>query len=80
MPAISAVFLGAIFLRDGIPNVFGTIVASILLAIITNRLTMVGAKFFIRDIVQGAILIVAVVLLAILKRRVLNAVVSSNND
>jgi len=67
MPAISAVFLGAIFLRDGIPNVFGTIVASILLAVITNGLVMMGAKWYVSNIVQGAILII-VGLLAILKK------------
>jgi len=68
MPAISAVFLGAIFLRDGIPNVFGTVVASLLLAIISNGLIMMGAKWYVSDIVQGAILIIVVGLLAVLKR------------
>jgi ribose/xylose/arabinose/galactoside ABC-type transport system permease subunit len=69
MPVISAVFLGAIFLRDGIANIYGTIIASILLALVANGLTMLGAQFFFRDITQGVILVIAISLLAILKRK-----------
>lgn len=72
MPVISAVFLGAIFLRDGISNIYGTIIGSILLALVSNGLTMVGAQFFFRDITQGAILVVAISILAILKRKELS--------
>lgn len=66
-PAIIATFLGAIFLREGLPNALGTVVAAMLLAIIANGLVMVGLPLFVKEIVQGAILATSVAIVSILK-------------
>jgi len=64
LPAISAAMLGATFLKPGIHNMPGSVMGAILLAIIANGLTMVGASFFMKDVIQGVILLVAVGIIA----------------
>jgi ribose/xylose/arabinose/galactoside ABC-type transport system permease subunit len=66
-PAIIATFLGAVFLREGIPNIFGTIVATILFSEIANGLIMLGTPLWVKEFVQGAILLVAVTMVSMLK-------------
>ena len=66
-PAVIATFLGAIFLKEGLPNTLGTVVAAMLLAIITNGLVMVGLPLYIKEMVQGIILAVSVAIVCMLK-------------
>jgi len=66
-PAIISAFLGAVFLKEGIPNPSGAVVAAILLAIIANGLVMLGLPLYVKEIVQGAILVVAVAMVSLLK-------------
>jgi len=54
-PAIIAAFLGTTFLREGVPNAPGIVVAAILLAIIANGLTMLGLSLFVKGMLQGGI-------------------------
>ena len=65
---ISCIMLGGTFLRPGTINVPGTIVAAILLSVIANGLTMVGASAFMKDLIQGAILLLAVGTIVIIKK------------
>jgi ribose/xylose/arabinose/galactoside ABC-type transport system permease subunit len=67
LPAISAAMLGATFLRPGIPNIPGTVIGALLLAVISNGLTMIGASFFMKDIIQGIILLISVGIIATIK-------------
>jgi rhamnose transport system permease protein len=60
MPGIISVFLGATFLSIGHPNIRGTIVSVFLLTILVNGFAMVGLPFFLRTIIQGLILLVAI--------------------
>lgn len=69
LPAMSTCMLGATFLRPGVFNILGTILGSILLAVISNGLTMVGASFFLKDIIQGAVLIFAVGFVAVIRHK-----------
>jgi len=66
-PAVIATFLGAIFLKEGLPNTLGTVVAAMLLAIIANGLVMVGLPLYIKEMVQGIILAVSVAIVCMLK-------------
>jgi len=66
-PAIIATFLGAIFLREGICNVIGTIFAAILFAEIANGLSILGFQLWVKELAQGVILLVSVTLVTILK-------------
>ena len=60
--------LGAI-MRKGVFNVPGTIVGAILMAIITNGLTMLGADSATKDMVQGGVLLLAVTVVAVIRIR-----------
>lgn len=60
LPAMSTCMLGATFLKPGVFNILGTAVGALLLAVISNGLTMIGASFFMKDIIQGLVLLFAV--------------------
>jgi predicted ABC-type sugar transport system permease subunit len=61
-------FLGAVFLRDGMPNIWGTIVGALLLAVLENGFIMVNMPFFMKEIVLGSVLIISVTIVAVLKK------------
>lgn len=67
--SITVLMLGATFIKMGVFNVPGTIVGAILMAIVNNGLTMVGADSYIKSLVQGVILFGAVTVVVILKKR-----------
>lgn len=60
MSVFAAVMMGATFLRPGRYNIQGTVVASLLLAIISNGTVSIGAADFVDDLIQGCIILVAV--------------------
>lgn len=67
LPAIIATFLGAVFLRDGLPNARGTIVAALLLAVLENGFVMTDVPYYMKEVVQGAVLIGSVAMVSLLK-------------
>ena len=69
LSALSTLFLGATFWKQGVFNVLGTIVAAILLSEITNGMTMIGAPTFLKNTIQGVILLVAVAVIALINRK-----------
>jgi len=68
MPAIIGCFLGAVFLKGGIPNVAGTVVSCLLLAVLANGFVMIGLAFYMKEIIQGIILLVSVGTVALLRK------------
>ncbi|MCL2166769.1 MAG: ABC transporter permease [Clostridiales bacterium] len=58
--AISALMLGATFLRPGVFNIPGAVLGGILLAIISNGLIMINASYWLKDVVQASILLLSV--------------------
>ena len=60
MPAIVAVMLGATFLTPGKYNIIGTVIGAILFTCIQNGIIGMGAPFYIRDAVQGLVLMLAI--------------------
>lgn len=67
--ALTVLMLGATFLKMGVFNIPGTIVGSILFTIINFGLVMVGAPSFVKDFVQGGILLFAVSAVTIIKKK-----------
>ena len=68
IPSISAMFIGAVFLKDGIPNVWGSVIGAILLSVLSNGFVMINLPFYAKDIVMGAVLIGAVSMVAATKK------------
>jgi ribose transport system permease protein len=60
MSAIPVVFLGTTFLKPGVVNVGGTVVATILIAVIENGLIMLNVPFYFKYMIQGGIIILAI--------------------
>jgi ribose/xylose/arabinose/galactoside ABC-type transport system permease subunit len=68
LPAISAVFMGGVFLRGGLPNIWGTVIASVLMAMLANGFIMLGFPQYVKEIVQGSVLVLAVAVTTITRK------------
>ncbi|MCK9250409.1 MAG: ABC transporter permease [Solirubrobacteraceae bacterium] len=62
LPAFAAAFLGSAMLRPGQFNIPGTVIGVLFLGVIQTGLTMLNLQTFVINLVQGAILIAAVLL------------------
>jgi ribose transport system permease protein len=67
---ITAVFLGALVIKAGKPNVIGTFIGAVFLAVLTNGLTPIGLEDYVGSIIKGALMILGVVIIAVSKARV----------
>ena len=74
MDAMASAMLGATFLRPGRYNIQGTVVAALLTAIISNGITFSGYPDYIKDIINGIILIIAVGYIAMTRKEGLPSV------
>jgi len=68
--AIAAVLLGMTMFEPGRANVPGTLVAALTLKVLGNGLVLMGAAYYVQDIVLGLIIIVSVALSATALKRV----------
>jgi ribose transport system permease protein len=68
-PAIIAVYLGAIFLKDGVPNLWGTIVAALFLSVLSNGFNLIGLRSWHLSLAQGLIMLLAIGIQNLSKRR-----------
>lgn len=55
--AIAAVLLGMTMFEPGKPNIPGTVFAALVLKVLGNGLVLMGAPYYVQDIVLGAIII-----------------------
>ncbi|WP_293858406.1 ABC transporter permease [uncultured Alsobacter sp.] len=55
--AIAAVLLGMTMFEPGKPNVWGTVYAAFVLKVLGNGLVLLGAPYYVQDIVLGVIII-----------------------
>ena len=60
LQSYAAVFLGMTCFRDGEPNIPGTLVGAVLIAVLANGLTILGLGNDIQDVATGAIIVGAV--------------------
>jgi ribose transport system permease protein len=69
MRGIAAVLLGMTTIEPGRPNVPGTVMGALIIGMLTNGLTLLGATYYIQDIVLGVIIIASVAVSASQMRR-----------
>jgi ribose transport system permease protein len=69
LPAFTGALLGAIAIRPGRPNVWGTVLAVAVLAVAVAGLTQLGAPFFVENLFNGGMLVLAVGLASYAQRR-----------
>jgi ribose transport system permease protein len=59
-PVLTAVILGGVSISGGRGRIVNTLIASVFLASITNGLILLGVASEVQQVVQGAVLVVAV--------------------
>jgi ribose transport system permease protein len=69
LQAYAAAFLGATSIRPGRFNVWGTVIAVLILAVAVEGLQQMGASFYVESLFDGGILLVAVALSVYASRR-----------
>ncbi len=62
MDALTAVFIGMTAFRPGRASVEGTVIGVIIIGMLDNGLNLLGAPFFMQNIVRGVVMIAAVAL------------------
>lgn len=67
--AIAAVLLGMTMFTPGQPNVPGTVFAALVLKVLGNGLVLLGAAYYVQDIVLGVIMIASVAATSAFTRR-----------
>jgi ribose transport system permease protein len=60
MSGIAAVLLGMTTIEPGKANVLGTVIGALIIGMLSNGLTLVGAEYYIQDIILGVIIIASV--------------------
>ena len=69
LPGLTVVFLGALIIKAGKPNVIGTFIGSILLAVLVNGLTHLGAPRMADLIVKGSLLVIGIIVVTLSSSR-----------
>lgn len=62
LPAIAAVVIGGTSMFGGIGGVFGTVIGALIMALIANGLTLLGAPSIIQQFIVGLIILIAIVI------------------
>lgn len=62
LQAYAAVFLGKTMFRQGVANIWGTLVGAIILGVLVNGLTIMQVPTFMQDLLTGCIIILALVM------------------
>ena len=68
-PTVITVFLGSLFLKGGVVNAQGIILAAVFMASLANGFTMIGLPFYAKDIAQGLILVIALLAICLLGQK-----------
>lgn len=60
LTAIAAVLLGMTMFEPGRPNIVGTLVGAMIIGVMDNGLVLMGAPYYLQDIILGVIIIASV--------------------
>ncbi|MDO4261520.1 MAG: ABC transporter permease [Eubacteriales bacterium] len=69
VPALTTVFLGATYGKIGVFNVPGTLVGAVLYALINQGLLMITSELWLKNFVQGGMLLFALVIVIMIRIR-----------
>lgn len=72
LTALAAVVIGGVSVLGGSGSVAGAAIGAVTLAALDNGLVLLGASEFIRQLIQGLAIVIAVVVDAVIQRRVQN--------
>lgn len=69
VPALTIVFLGAAYGKTGVFNVPGTLVGAVLYALINQGLLMITSELWLKNYVQGGMLLFALIMVVVIRSR-----------
>ena len=69
LPALVGAFLGSTTIRPGRVNVWGTVVAVVILAVGISGIEQLGGSFFVEPLFNGVTLVIAIALAGVTQRR-----------
>ncbi|MGH7078035.1 MAG: ABC transporter permease, partial [Acetobacteraceae bacterium] len=69
LPALVGAFLGSTTIKPGRVNVWGTVVAVVILAVGISGIEQLGGTFFVEPLFNGVTLVIAIGLAGIAQRR-----------
>lgn len=69
LDGFTVVFLGAMVLKLGKTNVVGTLLGAVILAMITNGLSMLGSSYATGQIIKGVLLVAGIVVVTFSERK-----------
>lgn len=69
VPALTTVFLGATYGKIGVFNVPGTLVGAVLYALINQGLLMITSELWLKNYVQGGMLLFALIMVVVIRAR-----------
>lgn len=69
LDSVAAVILGGASLSGGLGTITGTIIGVLVIGIMSNGLTLIGATYYTQEILKGVMLILAVLLNALRSRK-----------
>jgi len=70
---LTAVFLGALIIKAGKPNVIGTLLGAIFLSVLGNGITLLGVPSYVGYMIKGALMVFGVVIIAVSRYRIAHA-------
>lgn len=62
LDAIAAAVIGGTSLSGGVGSIFGTVIGTLIIGIITNGLDILNVSSYYQDIVKGLIIVIAVLI------------------
>lgn len=66
---VTAVFVGALIFKAGKPNLIGTLIAVIMLQVLSSGLTHLGIEFYIATIIKGLLLVCGVLVVTLSRHK-----------
>lgn len=69
MDAFATALLGQTVINVGRPSPLGTFIGTLLIGVLNNGLTLLGAQYYIQDITKGSIIILSVVVTSLQAKR-----------
>lgn len=69
MDAISACYLSTTMFGDGQPTILGTVVGAFIISMLSNGLTMLGMTYYFQDITTGLVVILAVLMSVVIRKK-----------
>jgi len=74
---MTAVFLGAMIIKAGKPNVIGTLIGAVMLSALGIGLTPIGIREYVGDMIKGALMIFGIVIIAVSRYRLAHRTAAS---